>query len=197
MQDRTGQRAVREASALSCAAMPGAWEGGSMLTEEISDCAGRAILCWLATVDAIGQPNVSPKEIFAVFDAQHLVIAHIASPTSVRNIRSHDRVCVSFIDVFVQKGWKVSGSACLLGRDDAEYAHWVTPLTPMAGPRFPIHGVIVVQAQAVEAIIAPSYRLYPQETTEASQVAAALRAYRVEPGVGFESGSTDQREGLA
>jgi hypothetical protein len=35
MQDRTGQQAVREASALSCAAMPGAWEGGSMLTEEI------------------------------------------------------------------------------------------------------------------------------------------------------------------
>lgn len=168
-----------------------------MLTEEITDCAARATLCWLATVDTTGQPNVSPKEVFAVFDEQHLVIAHIASPTSVRNIRVNDRVCVSFIDIFVQKGWKVSGSACLLGRDDAEFAHWVAPLAQMAGPRFPIHGVIVVTAQAVEAIIAPSYRLYPQQTTEASQVAAALRAYRVEPGVGFKSGSTDQREGLA
>jgi hypothetical protein len=63
-----------------------------MLTEEITDCAGRATLCWLATVDATGQPNVSPKEVFAVFDAQHLVIAHIASPTSVRNIQVNDRV---------------------------------------------------------------------------------------------------------
>ena len=197
MQDRTGQQAVREASALSCAAMPGAWEGGSMLTEEISDCAGRATLCWLATVDATGHPNVSPKEVFAVFDTRHLVIAHIASPTSVRNIRSHERVCVSFIDIFVQKGWKVSGSARLLGRDDAGYARWVAPLTPMAGPRFTIHGVIVVQAHAVEPIIAPSYRLYPQETTEASQVAAALRAYRVEPGVGFRSAGPAQRQEFA
>lgn len=156
-----------------------------MLTEEISDCAGRATLCWLATVDGAGQPNVSPKEIFAVFDAQHLVIAHIASPTSVRNLRARDRVCVSFIDIFVQKGWKIIGSARLLGRHEASYTQWVAPLAPKAGPRFPIHGVIVVQAQAVEPIVAPSYRLYPHETTEASQVAAALRTYRVEPGMGF------------
>lgn len=168
-----------------------------MLTEEITDCAGRATLCWLATVDVTGHPNVSPKEVFAVFDAQRLVIAHIASPTSVRNIRVNDRVCVSFVDIFVQKGWKVSGSACLLGRDDAEYAHWVAPLTQMAGPRFPIHGVIVVQAQSVEPIIAPSYRLYPQETTEASQVAAALRTYRVEPGAGFRSAGPAQRQEFA
>ena len=167
-----------------------------MLTEEITDCAGRATLCWLATVDATGHPNVSPKEVFAVFDAQHLVIAHIASPTSVRNIRVNDRVCVSFIDVFVQKGWKVSGSACLLGRDDAEYAHWVAPLRQMAGPRFPIHGVIVVQAQSVEPIIAPSYRLYPQETTEASQVAAALRTYRVQPAAGFRGAVSAQFEAM-
>ncbi len=165
-----------------------------MLTEEISDCAGRATLCWLATVDATGHPNVSPKEVFAVFDTRHLVIAHIASPTSVRNIRLHDRVCVSFIDIFVQKGWKVSGSARLLCRDDAGYARWVAPLTPMAGPRFTIHGVIVVQAQSVEPIIAPSYRLYPQETTEASQVVAALRAYRVQPAAGFRGAVAAQFE---
>jgi len=42
-------------------------------------------MCWLATVDRHGQPNVSPKEIFAAFDSEHLVIANIASPSSVRN----------------------------------------------------------------------------------------------------------------
>jgi len=47
---------------------------------------GGSVLCWLATVDAQGQPHVSPKEVFAVFDEQHLVIAHIASPTSVKNV---------------------------------------------------------------------------------------------------------------
>jgi len=47
----------------------------------------RSVLCWLATVDAHGQPNVSPKEVFAAFDEKHLVIAHIASPLSVKNIQ--------------------------------------------------------------------------------------------------------------
>lgn len=149
------------------------------------------------TVNATGHPNVSPKEIFAVFDAQHLVIAHIASPTSARNLRARDRVCVSFIDIFVQKGWKIIGSARLLGRDEAGYMHWVAPLALKAGPRFPIHGVIVVQAQAVEPIVAPSYRLYPHETTEASQVAAALQTYRVQPGAGFRSEGPAQPQEFA
>jgi hypothetical protein len=73
----------------------------------------------------------------------------------------------------VQKGWKVSGSACLLGRDDAEYAHWVTPLTQMAGPRFPIRGVTAMRAHSFEPVIASSRRLYPEATTEASLVAVA------------------------
>jgi predicted pyridoxine 5'-phosphate oxidase superfamily flavin-nucleotide-binding protein len=82
-----------------------------MLTPDLQTAAQTSILCGLATVDADGQPNVSPKEIFAVFDPEHLVIANIASPTSVRNIAVNPRVCVSFVDVFVQKGFKVLGTA--------------------------------------------------------------------------------------
>ena len=159
-----------------------------MLNDDLRACAERATLCWLATVDAAGQPNVSPKEIFAVFDEAHLVIANIASPTSARNIGAGARVCVSFIDLFVQKGWKVAGQARHVGRAAADHAHWAAPLVAMAGPRFPLHGVIVVRATAVEPIVAPSYRLHPAETTEASQVASALRAYRVEPAAGFWRG---------
>ena len=53
---------------------------------------GGCVLCWLATVDALGQPNVSPKEVFAVIDEEHLVIAHIASPTSVKNVLQNPKV---------------------------------------------------------------------------------------------------------
>ncbi len=159
-----------------------------MLNDDLRACAERATLCWLATVDAAGQPNVSPKEIFAVFDEAHLVIANIASPTSARNIGAGARVCVSFIDLFVQKGWKVAGQARHVGHAAADHAHWAVPLVAKAGPRFPLHGVIVVRATAVEPIVAPSYRLHPAETTEASQVASALRAYRVEPAAGFWRG---------
>lgn len=150
-----------------------------MLNIDVLRSARHSVLCWLATVDEHGQPNVSPKEIWAVWDDQHLVIAHIASPTSVRNIAKRAKVCVSFIDVWVQKGFKVLGEARLVPKGHAEFSTWAAPLLPMAGERFPLQAVVVVRATAVEPILAPSYRFYPQETTEASQVEAAMKTYGV------------------
>lgn len=152
-----------------------------MLTPQIRESASRSVLCWLATSDESGQPNVSPKEIFAVVDSMHIAIANIASPTSVRNVKSNARGCVSFIDVFVQKGYKVIGIARNVSQQDVEFSRWVAPLQAMAGPRFPMHSAILVQAVEVESIVAPSYRLYADETTEHSQVASAMRAYGVKP----------------
>lgn len=154
---------------------------GPRLSQELRDAARRSVLCWLATADALGQPSVSPKEIFAVFDAEHFVVANIASPGSARNIGVNPRVCIGFVDVFVQKGFKVIGIARHVRRHEAEFAHWAAPLLAMAGPRFPLHGVFVVLAVAVEPIVAPSYRLHPGDTDEASQVAAAMRRYGVQP----------------
>ena len=54
----------------------------TLLTEPILEAARRSVLCWLATVDAQGQPNVSPKEVWAIADDCHVVVAHIASHTA-------------------------------------------------------------------------------------------------------------------
>lgn len=152
-----------------------------MLSPETLACARKSMLCWLATVDAQGQPSVSPKEIFTFSASEHLLIANIASPSSVRNILANPRVCVSFVDVFVQKGFKVSGTARNVRPQDLDYEKWVTPLTAMAGPRFPIRSVIVIRVTQCEPILAPSYQLYAEETTEQAQVASAMRAYGVRP----------------
>jgi predicted pyridoxine 5'-phosphate oxidase superfamily flavin-nucleotide-binding protein len=147
------------------------------LTDAVREAARRSVLCWLATVDAEGQPNVSPQEVWAIADEQHVVVAHIASPVSARNIAQHPQVCLSFVDVFVQKGFKLLGRAREVLADDLEFAIWAKPLLAMVGQRFTIQSVLVIQVQSVAAIVAPSYRFYPQETTEASQVASALRQY--------------------
>ena len=124
---------------------------------------------------------MSPKEIFTFYDAEHLLIANIASPRSVRNIAAKPRVCVSFVDIFVQKGFKVLGVAQNLRKQDKGYAKWVAPLNALAGPRFPILSVIVIRVTACEPINAPSYQLYPHETTLKAQTASAMRAYGVQP----------------
>ena len=152
-----------------------------MLTDDVKKYAKRSVLCWLATVSKDGMPNVSPKEIFTTEGDTHILIANIASPNSVRNIRSNPQVCVSFIDVFVQKGYKVKGVATLIHKTEAAYVQRVTPLKALAGEAFPIHTIIAVEVKEIQPIIAPRYRLYPK-TTEQMQVEGALLTY----GVGVE-----------
>jgi hypothetical protein len=139
------------------------------------------VLCWLATVDANGQPNVSPKEVWAIAGDQHVVVAHIASPCSVRNIAQSPQVCLSFVDVFVQKGFKLSGVAREVRANDPEFSAWAAPLQVMVGQRFTIQSVLVIRVTSVASIVAPSYRFYPDETTEQSQVESALETYGVQP----------------
>lgn len=152
-----------------------------MLDEHVRQLAQSSVLCWLATVDANAQPHVSPKEVFAVVDDQHVVIANIASPHTVRNIASNPKVCLSWVDVFVQKGFKLQGLARIVTTGDADYSIWAGPLEQMVQGKFKILSVIVVQVQSVDPILAPSYRFYPQETTEQGQVDAAMRRYGVKP----------------
>ena len=151
-----------------------------LLNEPIREAARRSVLCWLATVDADGQPNVSPKEVWALVDDEHVVVAHIASPVSARNIALQPQVCLSFVDVFVQKGFKLKGFAHEVRAADPAFTRWAAPLQAMVGQRFVIQSVLLIRVTSVSPIMAPSYRFYPHETTEASQVASALCTYGVQ-----------------
>ena len=152
-----------------------------MIDELVKQSIKSSVLCWLATVDESGQPHVSPKEVFAAFDERHVVVAHIASPHTVRNIASNPKVCLSFVDVFVQKGFKIQGSAQVVQSNHVDYSKWVEPLLAMVAGKFKIPSVIVVQIQRVDPILAPSYQFYSNETTEQNQIEAAMQRYGVKP----------------
>jgi len=155
-----------------------------MLTPDIIESTRKSVLCWLATADGQGAPNVSPKEIFAVFDDQHLVIANIASPQSAANIASNPQVCVSLVDIFAQKGFKLCGTARDIPADAPAFARWAAPVLEKAGPRFPVRSVFVVKVLSTAPILAPSYWLHPNETSEQTQTEGAWRTYGVRGPVG-------------
>lgn len=150
-----------------------------MFSFEVKNSIEKSVLCWLATADATGLPNVSPKEIFTHFDDSQLLIAHIASPKSVKNIIANPKVCVSFIDIFVQKGYKLIGEARILTSGDDDFVERYDLLKDMAGDKFPFAVIIEVTAHKIEQIVAPSYRMYPDTTTEEKQIENAKRAYGV------------------
>ncbi|MEW8337134.1 MAG: pyridoxamine 5'-phosphate oxidase family protein [gamma proteobacterium symbiont of Ctena orbiculata] len=151
-----------------------------MLDADIKKSIEASVLCWLATATPDGNPNVSPKEMFVHYGEDAVIIANIASPRSVANIKSSSSVCVSFIDVFKQKGFKLTGKATIVEKDDAEFEPLLNELHKLGGENFPVRSIIKVAVEEAEPIVAPSYWLFPG-TTEQSQIEQAMETYGVRP----------------
>jgi predicted pyridoxine 5'-phosphate oxidase superfamily flavin-nucleotide-binding protein len=150
-----------------------------VLDQSVRQSLQEAVLCWLATADANGNPRVSPKEIFSAYGDDEIIIANIASPNSVKNLRSNPAVCVSFIHVFKQKGHQVFGTARYLTAKDDGFTERLAPLQALAGDAFQILGIMQIQVSSVAPIVAPSYR-FVADTNEAQMIKAAMSTYGVQ-----------------
>lgn len=139
----------------------------------------KSVLCWLATIDQNGYPNVSPKEVF-MFDNKLLLIANIASKGSEGNIKQNAKTCVSFVDVFIQKGWKIKGHAELVQSMDAGFNTLQKPLIEITKGLYPFKSIFKISIEKVEEIKAPSYFLYPNQSID-EKVSNAMMTYKVRP----------------
>lgn len=148
-----------------------------ILTSDIIKCIDESVLCWLATVDQEGMPNVSPKEIFNRC-RDKIIIANIASPNSINNIRYNKKVCLSFIEVFIQKGYQIKGWAKVIPKGSADFPEYESILLNMTEGKFPFISITEITPLHAKSIVAPKYLFYP-ETTELEQIQSALRAYRI------------------
>ena len=148
------------------------------LTTEIKEYINRSVLCWLATVSNENTPNVSPKEIFNYYETDKIIVANIASPQTVLNIEQNTNVCISFIDILVQKGFQIKGKAKIIEKADSEFSEMEKILTKMTGGNFPFSTITEIKVEQIKKIIAPKYILYP-ETTESEQIESAKKAYGI------------------
>lgn len=150
-----------------------------MITNEVKKYLDNSVLCWLATVNAKFEPNVSPKEMFVYQNEESILIANIASPVSEHNILENPLVCVSFVDVLVQKGFKMKGIATIISKKDAEFKSMLQMLTNKFSDKYPIHSIIEIKVTRISPIIAPSYLLFPESTSEESQIQSAIERYNL------------------
>jgi len=146
------------------------------LTKEIKESIDKSVLCWLATVSADNVPNVSPKEIFNYYGTDEIIIANIASPQTVRNIKKNANVCVSFIDILVQKGFQIKGKAEIVEKSNPEFLKREMTLTKMTGGKFPFVTITKITIGQVKPILAPKYIFYP-ETRESEQIESTKITY--------------------
>jgi len=150
-----------------------------IFSPELKKSIDKAVLCWLASADTDLIPNVSPKEIFCHFEDKYLLIANIASPKSVKNIKSNPNICVSVLDILVQKGFQLKGTAEIIDKSHSDFELLKTPLHEMTGDKFPFHSLTKIKVESAKQILAPSYILYPETTSEEQQIAKAKKSYNL------------------
>ena len=147
------------------------------MNEEIKTYLNKSVLCWLATSSKDNIPNVSPKEVFT-FLGDAIIIANIASPQSAKNIKDNPNVCLSFIDILIQKGYQLKGKAKVIQKTDSEFDTLKQPLLKITEGKFPFASIFKIEVESAKPIIAPKYILYP-ETTEEEQVESARKRYGI------------------
>jgi uncharacterized protein len=87
-----------------------------MLTSDMKRIIEEQRLGFVATADLDGTPNVSPKGTFIVLNERTIAFGEIRSPGTMRNLRANPRIEVNFVDPFVRKGYRFTGTATVVER---------------------------------------------------------------------------------
>jgi predicted pyridoxine 5'-phosphate oxidase superfamily flavin-nucleotide-binding protein len=59
--------------------------------------------------------------MFLIWNENRIVLANIASLQTVKNIKINSKVCLSAINVFTQKGFKINGSAEIYTQEKEDF----------------------------------------------------------------------------
>jgi predicted pyridoxine 5'-phosphate oxidase superfamily flavin-nucleotide-binding protein len=87
-----------------------------MLSDDMKRVIREQRLGFVATVNADGTPNVSPKATFVVLDDATIGFGDIRSPGTLRNLKRNPALEVNFVDPFVRKGYRFAGMATVVER---------------------------------------------------------------------------------
>ncbi|MCB2135295.1 MAG: pyridoxamine 5'-phosphate oxidase family protein [Rhodobacteraceae bacterium] len=128
----------------------------------ITETAARLISDWplgfVATADADGRPNLSPKGMFAVIDAATLAFADIRSPGTLANLAVRPEVEINFIDILSRRGVRIGGRATIHERGTSGFDRLIGAFEgswPALQPR--IGALVSVAVTACRPLASPVY----------------------------------------
>lgn len=150
------------------------------LDNDMKDVVRRTNLCFAATINADGSPNLSPKSTLIVHDDDHLLFANIASPRTIANLKRDPRIEINCIDIFARRGYRFKGEASVRSAGDPIYERFLTTLHAEHGDAIPVHDVVLVGVLSARPILSPAYT-YIAGTTEAGLREAYARKYGMAP----------------
>ena len=156
-----------------------------MFDHDMKSIVDETILCYVATANEDGSPNLSPKSSLRVHDDTHLIFANMASPQTVRNLRRDPRVELNCVDIFGRRGYRFVGRATVHSGDDPLYTDLKKDIALEHGNAIPVFDAVFIEVLEVKPIISPAYT-FIEGVTEDGLRKAYLGKYGVQP-VGAET----------
>ena len=129
----------------------------AIITDDMRRIVQATRLCFVATVDEDGTPNLSPKSSLMVYDDDHLLFANIASPNTVRNLRRNPAIEINAIDIFARRGYRFKGTAIMIPPGNPEFDFVAEPFWAENGKQFPVHEIVKVEVTRAAPALSPAY----------------------------------------
>jgi hypothetical protein len=127
-----------------------------MLTADMKRIVAEQKLGFVATVNADGTPNLSPKGTMQVLDDEHLVFAEIRSPGTMANIARSPAMEINFVNPFSRKGYCFKGTARAVAKGTPEFTTLVARYpASLLVERY--RGFVVMRVTAAAPLISPAY----------------------------------------
>ena len=135
-------------------------------------------LCYAATVDTDGRPNLSPKGTIRVWDDDHLFFCDIASPQTRANLAANPWIEINVVDPLSRRGYRFRGTATLHVDDDV-YREAMARISTPEPLQVAVHAIVLVRVERALEVASPAYGWVADET--------AMRAEWRQRRVGMES----------
>lgn len=150
-----------------------------IITDDMFSVIRRAILGFVATVNADGTPNLSPKASLLA-RGNELFFADIASPRTIANLRRNSVIAINVVDIFSRRGYRFNGNATVLAPGHPDYdfvAKWVWEVN---GEDYPVNAVVRTVVTEAIPLHSPAYEFGPG-ITEQGLRDVYLSKYGVQP----------------
>lgn len=138
------------------------------------------ILCFAATVNQDGSPNLSPKSTLKVFDDNHLIFANIASPKTISNLKQDPRIEINCVDIFSRRGYRFKGRGIVHSIGTQIHEDLLLQIKNEHGESIPVIDAILIEVLEAKPVLSPAYH-FVKGVTEDSLRDAYMKKYNVRP----------------
>jgi len=136
------------------------------------------ILCFAATVNQDGSPNLSPKSTLKVFDDQHLMFANIASPGTVSNLKRDPRIEINCVDIFFRRGYRFKGKGIIHSPGTQIHDDLLDEIKKEHGGSIPVLDAVLIHIIEAKPVLSPAYN-FIEGVTEEDMRDTYMRKYNV------------------